>query len=229
MTTELLTPFEYTQGQSETVYGFDDYKYNHTPLDLFLLKTKMIPILQDLYGPIDYHYTAVEYENKMRMVIRTNPPIKEQDLVQLSEIVKDLCQNLHEQSIILDLSYNLYNNVFIPMWYINSMVHRIKIQDVIPGVHHIFLDLSRYIHQESDEYLEYYIDVQVNLISIIEKMYQSRYFVFDANEAKEKGYLPAQPIEGYQIDLQDLYIVPVESDLNIMKCGKNAGSMEIVE
>lgn len=201
----IITPFEYTQVKSDTIYEFDGPEYNYTYLDLFLLLTKITPILQDRYGPLSVIYTGMSYEGNMRLVIKTAPnKIREEDVPELNGIVHDLINDLHEHSILLDLSKNLYNNVFVPSWYINSMVPRIKVPNVIYGADYLFLDLSNYINdpERDQDYLDLFTKLQTDLIDLLERMYVSGYHI-----TNDSSYPSAEPIEGYNIDLKNVRII----------------------
>lgn len=221
---ELLTPFEYTMVDYPAVEDIEGPEYNYTPLDLFTLRMKISYVLQGMYGPLSVVFKSIPFEKRMRIAVTTNPKvIREDDVIPLTEIIQKSFRESRYRAIILDLGKNLiWKKSFVPVWWINIMIPRIHLKDTLYGPDYMFLDLSAYIDYPIDEqfnlesydasmekgrpdFQTYYYETQTKIINILHYMYNQGYRYLSSPEGEGKEKAPS--IEGWDIDLTDIYIL----------------------
>jgi len=229
----LITPFEATICNLPTLKTIQDRQYNYTPMDLFCLKTQLLPILQDLYGPVDLIYYSEPYEDHMRVLIRTYPDkIKSDDIKLLQDMIRYYVDNFRGKAILYDLTKSIPGNVFVPNWFVQAFIRRIKIKGCFIQRDSLFIDLTQFISPSNDyrpevdigetmsifgyDYMNGYINTFDDIITTLSMLWKSGYIIMSQDKANRLKLESAIPLnnDSIEIDLSDVYLLNPSPEIN---------------
>lgn len=220
----LITPFEYTICNVPSLKSVPAQEYNFEPVDLFSLKSQLLPILRDLYGPVELLFKPEIFEDHMRLMAYTSPDrILDVDISFLQETIMNFVQNFSKKAILIDMAQSLTGEIFLPNWFIQEFLPRIKVKNTFFDGDFLYLDLSKYL-PINDVYLsdnlnfdpvartgnlvyqDAYTNVLNDIVTTLENLWLSGFRTyFQTGLSKpEKAYIfLGSP---FDIDLTDVYI-----------------------